>query len=60
MNFFKPKFWDKNQVSLFSILLFPITLLIKLLVFFKLLQIKRTNRLFFAYSPHCFSQKFSN
>ena len=35
MNFFKPKFWDKNQVSLFSILLFPITLLIKLLVFFK-------------------------
>ena len=35
MSFFKPKFWDKNQVSLFSILLFPITLLIKLLSFFK-------------------------
>ena len=35
MNFFKPKFWDKNQISLFSILLFPITLIIKLLSFFK-------------------------
>ena len=35
MSFFKPKFWDKNQVSLFSILLFPIALLIKLLNFFK-------------------------
>ena len=35
MNFFKPKFWDKNQISLFSILFFPITLLIKLLIFFK-------------------------
>ena len=29
MNLFKPKFWDKNQISLFSILLYPITLLIK-------------------------------
>ena len=35
MNFFKPKFWDKNQISFFSILLFPMTLLIKLLFFFK-------------------------
>jgi len=35
MNFFKPKFWDKNQVSLFSILLFPISLIIKLLSFLK-------------------------
>ena len=35
MIFFKPKFWDKNQVSLFSILLFPFALLIKLLNFFK-------------------------
>ena len=35
MNFFKPKFWDKNQISLFSILLFPISLLIKLLIFLK-------------------------
>ena len=35
MNFFKPKFWDRDKVSLFSVLLFPITLLIKLLNFFK-------------------------
>ena len=35
MKFFKPKFWDKNTISLFSILLFPVTLLIKLLNFFK-------------------------
>ena len=35
MNFFKPKFWDKNQLSFFSILLFPITLLIKVLSSFK-------------------------
>ena len=31
MNFFKPKFWDKNQASVFSIILFPISLIIKLL-----------------------------
>ena len=35
MDFFKPKFWDKNKISFFSILLYPITLLIKLLIFFK-------------------------
>ena len=35
MNFFKPKFWDKNQISSFSILLFPITLLIKFLAYFR-------------------------
>ena len=35
MNFFKPNFWDKNQISFFSILLFPIALLVKLLSFFK-------------------------
>jgi len=35
MNFFKPNFWDKNRISFFSILLFPIALLIKLLNFFK-------------------------
>ena len=35
MSFFKPKFWDKNRISFFSILLFPIALLIKLLNFFK-------------------------
>jgi len=31
MKFFKPKFWDKNKISFFSILLFPIALIIKLL-----------------------------
>ena len=31
MNFFKPKFWNKNQISFFSIFLYPITLLVKLL-----------------------------
>jgi len=35
MKFLKPKFWDKKQISLFSILLFPIALFIKLLIFFK-------------------------
>ena len=35
MNFFKPKFWDKNQVSIFSILLMPIALLIRLLSMLK-------------------------
>jgi len=33
MNLFKPKFWDKNEISFFTILLFPITLIIKLLGF---------------------------
>ena len=41
MNFFKPKFWDKNGISFFSILLFPITLTIKLLSFIKNLFTKR-------------------
>ena len=40
MKFFKPKFWDKNEISFFSILLFPIALLIKLLSFFKRSLIK--------------------
>jgi len=35
MSFFKPKFWDKNQITFFSILLFPISLLIRMLSFFK-------------------------
>ena len=35
MNFFKPKFWDKTKISFFSILLFPITLILKLLIFFR-------------------------
>ena len=40
MKFFKPKFWDKNEISFFSILLSPIALLIKLLSFFKRSLIK--------------------
>ena len=40
MSFFKPKFWDKNQISFFSILLFPIALLIKLLNLLKRLTTK--------------------
>ena len=28
MEFFKPKFWDKNKISFFAILLFPFTLLV--------------------------------
>jgi tetraacyldisaccharide 4'-kinase len=35
MSFFKPKFWDKKQASFFSILLFPISLIVKSVIFFK-------------------------
>jgi len=35
MNLFKPKFWDKDKISFFSILLFPISLLIQFLTFIK-------------------------
>ena len=35
MNFFKPKFWDKNQISFFAVLFFPLSLLIKVLNLFK-------------------------
>ena len=35
MNFFKPKFWDKNKVTFFSILLLPVALIIKLLFLLK-------------------------
>ena len=40
MNFFKPKFWDKNKISFFSVLLFPISLLIKILNIFRRWLIK--------------------
>ena len=33
MNFFKPNFWDKNTISFLSILFFPMSLLVKLLIF---------------------------
>ena len=35
MNFLKPKFWDINKISFFSILIFPIALLIRSIGFFK-------------------------
>ena len=41
MKFLKPKFWDENKISLFSILLFPIALFIKLLHLFKIFFIKK-------------------
>ena len=40
MNFFKPKFWDRDKVSLLSVLLFPITLLIRILSFLRRLSTK--------------------
>ena len=40
MNFFKPKFWDKNQIYFIAVLLFPISLLIKFLAFLKRLLTK--------------------
>jgi tetraacyldisaccharide 4'-kinase len=43
MNFFKPNFWDKNKISFYAILLFPITLLVKVLIFFKPYLIKNYN-----------------
>lgn len=35
MTFLKPKFWDKNQISLFAIMLVPISLFIKLAIAIK-------------------------
>ena len=35
MNIIKPKFWDKKQISFFSVVLFPIAILIKFLSFIK-------------------------
>ena len=40
MNFFKPKFWDKNKISFFSVLLFPASLLIKVLSLLKRFVVK--------------------
>ena len=41
MNFFKPKFWDKTEFSLFSLLLYPITLMIKLFTLLKTFLTKK-------------------
>ncbi len=35
MNFFKPNFWDKNKISIFSILLTPIAFLIRLIFYLR-------------------------
>jgi len=35
MNFLKPKFWDKAKISIFSVLLYPITLILIFLSFLK-------------------------
>ena len=35
MNFFKPKFWDKNRISFFSILLLPFSSLVRFFNFLK-------------------------
>ena len=43
MNFLKPKFWDKNKSSFFSVLLIPISLLIKLLHVIKSIITKTQN-----------------
>ena len=40
MKFFKPKFWDNNKISPFSVLLLPITLLIKLFNLIKRIFVK--------------------
>ena len=44
MIFFKPKFWDKTKISFYSVLLFPISLIVKLLVF---------SRIFFTKKNQC-------
>jgi len=35
MKFLKPKFWDKNKLSIFSIILLPITILVKIVIFIR-------------------------
>ena len=40
MNFFKPKYWDKTNISFFAVLFFPIVLIIKTLNFLKFLLTK--------------------
>ena len=45
MNFLKPKFWDKTKISIFAVLLFPMTLIIIFLSF-----LKRTTTKTYQYS----------
>ena len=41
MKFFKPKFWDKNQISLPVIFLFPFSLIFSLFIIYRKLFIKK-------------------
>jgi tetraacyldisaccharide 4'-kinase len=41
MKFLKPKFWDSNKISFYSIALYPISILIKAINFAKYLTIRR-------------------
>ena len=41
MNFLKPKFWDKNYISVYSILLLPLSLLILFISQLKILLIRK-------------------
>ena len=41
MKFLKPKFWDQRQISLFSILLFPFVIIVKLIAFIKNFFVKK-------------------
>ena len=41
MNFLKPKFWEKEQISLFSIMLFPVALFVEIFNFLKIFFIKK-------------------
>ena len=40
MKFLKPKFWDKNKLSIFSIILLPITILVKIIIFIRVFLLK--------------------
>ena len=40
MKFLKPKFWDNNQISLYSIFLLPVSLLIQIINFVRRLMVK--------------------
>ena len=35
MKLFKPSFWDEKQVSVYSIILFPISLILQILISIK-------------------------
>ena len=41
MNFLKPKFWEKEQISLFSIMLFPVAIFVEIFNFLKIFFIKK-------------------